>query len=140
MPPGPHVVWKSLSLHTGVGVPPSTGVPPSVVGTQSAGMVVLPMQISQRSHGFEHWVTWVQRGHFTGSLKSAAVQVVASRMVGPRRMAQQPMPSLHWVWPITSVPPAPLLPPAPVVLLPPEPVVLLPPVPVVLVPPVPLPP
>src|SRR6266511_5867081 len=90
MPPGPHVVWKSLSLHTGVGVPPSTGVPPSVVGTQSAGMVVLPMQISQRSHGFEHWVTWVQRGHFTGSLKSAAVQVVASRMVGPPGMAQQP--------------------------------------------------
>jgi hypothetical protein len=50
----------------------------------------LPTQISQVSQGFEHWVTWVQGGHFVASLKSFSVQLAASRMVGPPGIAQQP--------------------------------------------------
>ena len=62
-----------------------------VVVTQSAGSVGLPMQISQCSHGFEHWVTCVQAGHFVGSPKSFAVQVAARRMgVGAPGTTQQP--------------------------------------------------
>ena len=71
--PGPQG-GKSLS-HCGGGVPPSV---PASGGAQSAGIVGLPMQISQRSHGFEHWVTCVQAGHLAGLPKSAAVQVAAS--------------------------------------------------------------
>ena len=49
------------------------------------------MQISQRSHGFEHWVTCVQVGHLAGLPKSAAVQVAASRIgVGAPGTTQQP--------------------------------------------------
>ena len=49
------------------------------------------MQISQRSHGFEHWVTCVQAGHLAGLPKSAAVQVAARRIgVGAPGTTQQP--------------------------------------------------
>ena len=49
------------------------------------------MQISQCSHGFEHWVTCVQVGHLAGLPKSAAVQVAASRIgVGAPGIRQQP--------------------------------------------------
>ena len=38
-----------------------------------------------------HWVTCVQRGHLTGSLKSAAVQLGTSRIgAGAPGTAQQP--------------------------------------------------
>src|SRR5690242_18285088 len=58
---------------------------------QSAGSVGLPMQISQCSHGFEHWVTCVHAGHFAGLPKSAAVQVAARRIgVGAPGTTQQP--------------------------------------------------
>ena len=84
--PGPQG-GKSLS-HIGGGTPLS--VPPSG-GAQSAGIVGLPMQISQRSHGFEHWVTCVQVGHLAGLPKSAAVQVDASLIgVGAPGTRQQP--------------------------------------------------
>ena len=54
-------------------------------------MVGLPTQISQRSQGFAHWVTWVQAGHLAGLPKSAAVQPAAMRIgVATPGTAQQP--------------------------------------------------
>ena len=52
----------------------------AVVGVQSAGMVGLPTQTSQRPHGTMHWVTCVHGGHLAGLPKSAAVHVGTSRI------------------------------------------------------------
>src|SRR5262250_415993 len=58
---------------------------------QSSGTVGLPTQISQRSHGFIHCVTWVQGEHFVGSPKSFEVHVGSRWIgVGAPGTAQQP--------------------------------------------------
>jgi hypothetical protein len=62
MPPGPQAC--DPAGHSGGG---GVVVPPSMTGPQSAGSVGLPMQISQCSQGFAHWVTWVQGGQAVGS-------------------------------------------------------------------------
>ena len=49
------------------------------------------MHTSHRSHGFRHWVTWVQGGHFCGFPKPAAVHEFPIRTgPGSPGTAQQP--------------------------------------------------
>lgn len=63
--------------------PPVGGGAPSGVGAvaQSAGICVLPMQSSQRSHGFVQSATCAHGVHFVGSSMSATLHVDERRTV-----------------------------------------------------------